>query len=101
MIANDLLLSYRHITGVERALRGIEGRLQRPSRLSAAVADLRAHYPSLKVDFNLFFPALIAQVAQEKAALANSGETCPAIRRANPGLNPLPNDGNNPFKNIQ
>jgi acyl carrier protein phosphodiesterase len=72
MIANDLLLSYRDIAGVERALRGIEGRLKRPSRLSEAVADLRAHYPSLRTDFGLLFPALIAYVAETKAALAAS-----------------------------
>ena len=72
MIANDLLLSYRDIAGVERALRGIEGRLKRPSRLGEAVADLRAHYPGLKADFSLFFPALITYVAETKAVLAAS-----------------------------
>ena len=65
------------------------------------MVDLRVHYPSLKADFSLFFPALIAQVAQEKATPVNSGETFPAIRPANPGPNPLPNDGNNLFKDIQ
>lgn len=69
MIANDLLLSYRDIAGVERALHGIEGRLKRPSRLSEAVVDLRAHYADLRADFNVFFPALVAYVAEVKAGL--------------------------------
>jgi acyl carrier protein phosphodiesterase len=71
MIATDLLLSYRNIAGVERALRGIEGRLKRPSRLSEAVADLHTHYADLKADFDIFFPALRAYVAEVKAGFVS------------------------------
>ncbi len=67
MIISDLLLSYRDLAGVERALRGIEGRLKRPSRLSEAIADLRAHYSDLRSDFNVFFSALMAYVTEVKA----------------------------------
>ncbi len=62
MIANDLLLSYRDVIGIRRALQGIEGRLKRESRLSEAVLDLRRNYASLKTDFDRFFPELIGYV---------------------------------------
>ena len=70
IIANDLLLSYREVAGIERALRGIEGRLKRPSRLGEAVAELSDNYASLATDFAAFFPELTAYVFQEKALLA-------------------------------
>jgi acyl carrier protein phosphodiesterase len=64
------LLSYRETAGIGRALRGIEGRLKRPSRLGEAVAELGANYASLAADFAAFFPALIACAVQAKALLA-------------------------------
>ena len=73
MIANDGLLSYREVAGIERALRGIEGRLKRPSRLGEAVAELGDNYASLATDFTAFFPELTAYVVQEKALLAGPG----------------------------
>ena len=64
MVTNDLLVSYRTIEGIRQALKGIEGRLKRPSRLSEAVADLEISYGSLEADFDLFFPALIDYVGE-------------------------------------
>ena len=59
LIANDLLLSYREVDGIRRALKGIEGRLTRPISLSEAVFDLELNYRSLEADFLAFFPELI------------------------------------------
>ena len=62
MVDNELLQSYRHIGGIERALKGIEGRLKRPSRLHEAAYDLEQHYRALESDFEAFFPGLVAYV---------------------------------------
>ncbi len=59
MVANDLLRSYRTLDGIERALRGIESRLRRPSRLGAAITELETAYPTLCGDFTEFFPQLV------------------------------------------
>lgn len=78
MTDNDLLLSYRTTDGIRQALRGIEGRLKRPSRLSEAVADLELNYGSLEADFSIFFPDLIDYV----------GESTPRRHETGPGLAP-------------
>jgi acyl carrier protein phosphodiesterase len=62
MIQHDLLMSYRDLNGIARALRGVEGRLKRESRLGEAVLDLALNYRSLKRDFGVFFPELEAFV---------------------------------------
>lgn len=62
MVANDLLGSYREIDGIQAALRGIETRLRRPSRLGEAITELEGAYPTLLADFQVFFPQLIAFV---------------------------------------
>lgn len=62
MIANDLLLSYRELAGIERALRGIEGRLKRESGLHQALADLELNDAELGRDFEVFFPELVGYV---------------------------------------
>jgi acyl carrier protein phosphodiesterase len=62
ILRNDLLLSYREIDGIARALRGIEGRLSRPSRLGEAISELDRHYLSLQQDFERFFPQLVEYV---------------------------------------
>lgn len=66
MIANDWLMSYRELAGIARALRGIEGRLKRESRLREALKDLEVNYAPLEEDFTAFFPELIAYVRQSR-----------------------------------
>ena len=63
MIGTDLLVSYRDIEGIRTALRGIEGRLRRPSQLGLAIAELESNYAQLHADFSEFFPALMQFVA--------------------------------------
>lgn len=69
MIASDLLMSYRELEGIGRALQRIEGRLKRESRLGEGVQDLKLNHTALKTDFEDFFPQLIAYVAQLKETL--------------------------------
>lgn len=74
MTATDLLLSYRDIGGIGRALRGIEGRLTRPSRLRDGVEDLQRHYGAFDADFAAFFPQLIDFVARQGSAGKTHGD---------------------------
>ena len=62
MIDYDLLGSYTSMKGIERALRGIETRLSRPSRLGDATLELSRLLEPLREDFHDFFPDLIAYV---------------------------------------
>ena len=64
MRENDLLQSYREISGIERALRGIETRLKRPSRLREAIVDLEHNHLALAEDFAAYFPDLVGYVRQ-------------------------------------
>lgn len=66
MLRYDLLLSYRDVDGIARALRGIETRLKRPSALGEAVTDLRDHYSAFSSDFGHFFPQLIDFVGTQR-----------------------------------
>ncbi len=65
MVANNLLTTYQTVDGIGRALRGIETRLRRPSRLGEAVADLERTYLPLREDFSAFFPKLITFVEND------------------------------------
>ena len=75
MVRNELLQSYRTVGGIERSLHGIEGRLSRPSRLHAAIAELERNYQVLEGDFELFFPDLIRFTEELRRSLeADTGE---------------------------
>lgn len=65
LVDNDLLASYQTVDGIGRALRGVETRLRRPSRLGEAVSELENAYPMLCDDFRDFFPELIRFVASD------------------------------------
>jgi acyl carrier protein phosphodiesterase len=64
MTENRLLQSYRELSGIERALRGIETRLKRPIRLREAIVDLQHNHMVLAEDFATFFPDLVLYVRQ-------------------------------------
>ncbi|MDJ0741588.1 MAG: ACP phosphodiesterase [Gammaproteobacteria bacterium] len=84
LVGNDLLLSYRGVAGIGRALHGIERRLKRPSGLGAAVAELQRDYAGFADDFALFFPQLQAYVDGQRAVVAGLdaiGRQAPAVQR--------------------
>ena len=65
MVNNDLLRTYRTVDGIGWALRGIETRLKRPSRLGEAVIELENAYEALCGDFTEFFPQLTRFVDED------------------------------------
>lgn len=69
MVGNRLLQSYREIGGVHQALRGIETRLKRPSRLGDSISELEQNYRLFSSDFEQFFPLLIEYVETENGRL--------------------------------
>ncbi len=78
MIRVDLLMSYREITGIDNALRGIGRRLKRANPLASAAKELQRHYPALEADFAAFFPELRCYVARGKSACAADIRNHPA-----------------------
>ncbi|MGD8235915.1 MAG: ACP phosphodiesterase [Chromatiales bacterium] len=70
MVSNRLLQSYRKTGGVHQALRGIETRLRRPSRLGDSISELEENYEVLSSDFEQFFPLLIDYVQTENSRLS-------------------------------
>ena len=64
MTETSLLQSYRELSGIERALRGVETRLKRPSRLREAIVDLEHNHSALAEDFATFFPDLVLYARQ-------------------------------------
>jgi acyl carrier protein phosphodiesterase len=65
LIANDRLFSYARLEGITAALVSISQRIReriprRPVHLEDAVLDLQACHAELSVDFDAFFPELVA-----------------------------------------
>lgn len=57
------LESYREVRGIEEALHRIAYRMRRPDIIVGAVQELTANYEGLEADFAIFFPDLIAHMA--------------------------------------
>ncbi len=72
MIEHDLLMSYRELAGVERALLGIQWRLKRKNPLAEGIADLSLNYRALATDFAAFFPDLISFVLRQHGLAGSS-----------------------------
>lgn len=68
LLQGRTLLSYREPAGVARALAGIATRLSRPSPLAAAGPAVTALLPDWAGDFAVFFPELVAFVANRTDA---------------------------------
>jgi acyl carrier protein phosphodiesterase len=62
MCRNNWLCSYRDISGIDRALKGISGRISFPCSIDSASEDLAEHYLEFCEDFSSFFPQLVFQV---------------------------------------
>lgn len=60
MRAHDLLVAYRDLAVLGRALAGIGTRLSRPNPLAQALPEVLKHYDALESDFLRFFPELVS-----------------------------------------
>jgi acyl carrier protein phosphodiesterase len=66
MIRDDWLGSYRHLSGVEQALKRLSKRVTNGDRLPGAIDEIKLHYRELEANFLIFFPDLISFVKNIK-----------------------------------
>lgn len=62
IVAENWLMSYADIEGIETVLIGLSRRIKRQNSLAMAVEDLRENYDRLLLDFEQFFPELVSYV---------------------------------------
>lgn len=62
MIRQNWLSNYRHLSGVDRSLKGIASRTTFDSGLETAVEDLVRYYDPMAVEFRRFWPDLVRHV---------------------------------------
>jgi len=78
MRSQNWLVSYRDVSGIQEAFRGLSRRISRKNNLAEGVSELRDNYPELEVDFLQFFPELQAFCREWRAngdqRIANSRE---------------------------
>jgi len=72
MMANNWLVNYGRLEGVDRALQGMAGRAAFPSSMAGAIGDLQQDYSGFERDFRKFFPELVAHSQTCRQALADS-----------------------------
>ncbi|MBO0341078.1 MAG: ACP phosphodiesterase [Allomuricauda sp.] len=59
MIADNWLLNYANLTGIDRVLNGMNRRTKNKSRMNFAILDLEEHYTEFENEFTSFFKELI------------------------------------------
>lgn len=59
MIADNWLLNYANIEGIQRVLNGMNRRTQHKSNMNKATTELKAYYSEFENEFTLFFDKLI------------------------------------------
>ncbi|MHA7831103.1 MAG: acyl carrier protein phosphodiesterase [Flagellimonas sp.] len=59
MIADNWLLNYANLAGIDRVLNGMNRRTKNKSRMNFAILDLKEHYTDFENEFTLFFEELI------------------------------------------
>ncbi len=59
MIADNWLLNYANLHGIERVLSGMNRRTKNKSKMNYAIEDLKEHYDEFEGEFSLFFEDLI------------------------------------------
>lgn len=64
MLADDWLMQYSHLEGMQFAFTLMQRRLSRPELFSHAVDSLQTHLSALEEEFNAFFPELGACVGE-------------------------------------
>jgi acyl carrier protein phosphodiesterase len=72
MIANNWLVNYGKLEGIDRALQGMAGRAAFPSSMAGAMGDLQEDYLNFEHDFRKFFPELVTHSKTCQQALADS-----------------------------
>jgi len=73
MIERNWLVSYREVDAIERSLSRISQRLSRPNPLGETAEDLRRCYDDFAVDFEEFFPELLAFTREQQMLLESGG----------------------------
>ncbi|MCR9228163.1 MAG: acyl carrier protein phosphodiesterase [Flavobacteriaceae bacterium] len=59
MMADNWLLNYANLAGIERVLNGMNRRTKNKSRMNFAILDLEEHYTEFENEFTSFFEELI------------------------------------------
>lgn len=59
MMADNWLLNYANLTGIDRVLNGMNRRTKNKSRMNFAILDLEEHYTEFENEFTSFFEELI------------------------------------------
>ncbi len=71
MIANNWLVNYGKMQGIDRAMRGMARRAAFRSEMATALNDLQNDYQMFEKDFRIFFPQLAAHCKIYRSQLAN------------------------------
>ena len=69
MIADNWLLNYANLAGIDRVLNGMNRRTQNKSKMNFAIMDLEEHYSEFENEFTTFFEELITFSRQKFNAL--------------------------------
>lgn len=59
MIADNWLLNYANLAGIDRVLNGMNRRTKNKSKMNFAILDLEEHYTDFENEFTSFFKELI------------------------------------------
>lgn len=72
MMANNWLVNYGRLEGIDRAMQGMAGRACFPSSMAGAIADLQKDYVGFERDFRKFFPELVTHSQTRLQVLTDS-----------------------------
>lgn len=71
MIAENWLVSYRELDGIDLVLKRMERRLSRPTVLGEGIQALVENYTEIENDFKIFYPDLQKFVKREKQVVGS------------------------------
>ena len=72
MIADNWLLNYANLAGIDRVLNGMNRRTKNKSRMNFAILDLEEHYTDFEKEFTSFFKELITFSNQKFISLCEN-----------------------------
>lgn len=73
MIANNWLVNYRKLEGINRAMQGMARRASFPSEMAGAIDDLQKDYANFEKDFKIFFPQLASHTHAYLQKISENG----------------------------